>query len=381
MASREGEESGQPYGNGFTSVEGGDRDDFPFQIPGQDQQAGRPNAVDKFPVEPAPRFPGEGTKFRLDSAIVQIVSMVPERVLGMLQKVRTIGTPSPSIVSYKGRQELVGEDLVALIHTQAQNQVSGENPFASFAWTPGSNGFPADLYQSIVATAFLEMGALGVNETIHFNVPSDQFVRIPFNAHTGRVWGAIEPKYYLRLTAPGGSDYDFTWITTTSNSLRNTLFNNPPQGTVDANGPPLPAIWPPAVDVRIRGIIGRGTSIPSFTTSQLSSRPLRRFFGWVDLSAGAGVRYRCPVPRGAVAVMLLSDASAATAGGGVTAQLLQFRTVKSGPAGAAGEYLYNFQPNQIYQLPSDIDAIDVYSATAVPAGRSLPFQLIFELGF
>lgn len=295
-------------------------------------------------VTPPPKNMGQRREGIISDVIATVATLECERPQNMVALVRTIPV-----------QELPGA-------------TSALNPYMGVVW---GGVLPADLLQTAVMVGILTTGHDGVSFRTRFNLPTQNWIRAPFAGSSGKVDVRLEPRYYPML--PDGAD--FTWIST-DDETRNAAFSEPPQNVLSANGPP--AGWPVAFPAQAEGYFAEGVLNSGTSNQDRGSRPLRRFFGWVAAATAGGVFHKCPIPFGAQSVTLVCDATAEVydPAGGAAGQPLRF-------AQRVGTQrrIYNFLPNVTYPIRSDAVAIDVYGLVAAAAGKSIPFELVYDLGF
>lgn len=325
------------------------RQDFEPDLAQQEQDDGR------FPVDLPPKRTSGGVDTP-GSALAKF----------MAQERKGLANSRGESIAYFNSLVSGGEPLTAMVRVVSPAEVTGTsaapNPWAGIPW-PGT--LPASLAQSIMAMIMVQFGFDGVNEKFLMNLPLNQWMKMPFVGNDLRLNVATTQRYFPLLASVGLGG---AWLHATDDLIRNNIFDN--AQTLPLTGP---VGFPAAGDVIYRGLISRGVLVPGSSNQDRSSRPQRRFAGWVPTGSADGLRFRCPVPRGAVAVTLLSDASTATHDTNIGQQLFFSQKLLN------GQIMVNFLPDLVYQLQGDTSAIDVYP-TAI-ANHDTPFELVYELGF
>lgn len=262
-----------------------------------------------------------------------------------------------------------GEELMAIFRavstaeTVGQNR-AGTNPLVGIAGYPT---LPAALLQTLIPIGRIEYGFSGINETLLVNLPINQLVKFPVTANYIRASVEFSQRYYQLITAGIPADIKGTWLHATDDLTRNNLFDN--NSVFDIAAPPQAPLF-------FQGLASRGGINIGHSNADRGARAKRRFPGWIPSTAAAGDRFRCPIPRGAVTVALLSDDAVGAAIVGDQCFFLQ-NTIAT-VVGAAPQFV-NFKGNQYYELVQDATSIDVYSAVAPT--KDIAFELIYELGF
>lgn len=242
------------------------------------------------------------------------------------------------------------------------------DPFTALA-APAALGLPTNILQQIEIVGYLIQGHEDLSFETPFNMPCGQIIRLAATGSSIKVKARIIPRYFQKFGASPDFQYIVAGTTLAADRERNRLFDNPPN---DVLAQTMTGDGIPSTGVQVQGYVGRGFSAPV--------PPSRIFFGAIDNAAGLGVRYRCPIARGAQTVFLASDATNANndalGAPDFAGTLLGFNQI----CGNNGRRELNQPGNVTVPLRSDCTAIEVFNITN-PTVQGIPFELQFDLGF
>lgn len=249
-------------------------------------------------------------------------------------------------------------NVTALDATDPFNNLTAQNM--------GANALPATLPQTTEVIGYMMAAHQNTQIILPFNMPLGQILRVQ---HVGSMLN-LSARLTARYTPKLGSGAIFSWLTppTGSNFARNNAFDNPPALSQFVTGLQIP--------LRLEGYCGKAFTAPI--------PPKRIFFGWIDALAVANTQHLCPVPRGAMTVVLKCDTSNLNndpgAGAAFQGTRLMFNEICQSPGAGTFRRLLNQPSNTTVLLSSDCVCIEVVNVDAPPAGQAARFELIYDLG-
>jgi hypothetical protein len=347
------------------TLRGGDRDVFQEHTAGLD---GAQATVPRYPLRdnqekgnPDNKPKGEPTP---------VMTAPPWRVMGEERDIDSpYGNRGQTVASYQSR-ELGGENLTAIIRAVSPAEYIGTNATNPYRGIVVPY-LPNDLLQTLSPVAQLIYGYDGITEAFPFDVSFNQFIKAPFNGNSGRVQVMVQQKYFPLITVGVPAGVTGTWLEASDDIRRNMLFDAVPIIQA-ATG------FPRDGKVKFRGQMARGLLNPVGADRDRSARMLRKFSGFIPQGSLKGNLFRIPVPRGAVAAMLLSDPTADVIT--TTAGNILFWQQNT----ADGQPIVNFPgaaANSFIQLRSGTTSIDVTPFANIAGARTVPFEMIYDLGF
>jgi len=296
------------------------------------------------------------------------------------QQKEIVGDNITEIARYESKD---ARNLVAYVSALDPLDINTPATVNPYLGVVGTNVPPVGILQQIEAVGILTYGFDGVSYKHRFNMPVGQVSKIPFCGSFARIEVRLEPRYYTRQGIAQSQFY-----INANPQIRNSAFNNPPNGVLRGGFGPVALPGP----VTVSGFFAEGSSpIPSGGSNDRSSRALRRFFGSLPASAVSGDQIvACPIAWGANAFGLLTAPLTLPAGSYVLTNLqteliaivrtYNGNVYQSFPplggfyfsptgAGASGTF---------FPLPAD--ATEILVAGLNPSGGEQPFEILYDLG-